>query len=193
MAISSFPSVWSDPGASFGDAISLGESAGFGKSNLGGGGLGMDPLTVGLSVANIGASIFGGFGAANAQRDAAQAQAAAAKYAADAQAQAGLDVAKANLGQTMFGALFGSREKDLDIGRQFKVAMLQAGPLGDAFRESKRRDMQAEFGFKTSAPFKEAEQRANRELMKQNLAQRQAQMMGMFGRTAPQDVSTLFV
>jgi hypothetical protein len=179
--------------SSFGDAISLGESAGFGKSNLGGGGFGMDPLTLGLGVANIGASLFGGINTSNAQRRAAEQQAAAAKYAADAQAQAGRDVAKANLGQTMFGALFGSREKDLDIGRQFEVAMLQAGPLGDAFRESKRRDMQAEFGFKTSAPFKEAQQRANREALKQSLAQRQGQMMGMFGRIAPQNVGTLFV
>ena len=193
MAISSFPSVWSDPGASFGDAISLGESAGFGKSNLGGGGFGMEPLTFGLGLANIGASIFGGINSANAQRRAAEQQAAAAKYAADAQAQAGRDVAKANMFQTMFGANFGSREKDLDIGRQFEVAMLQAGPLGDAFRESKRRDMQAEFGFKTSAPFKEAQQQANREALKQSLAQRQGQMMGMFGRIAPQNVGTLFV
>jgi len=179
--------------SSFGDAISLGQSAGFGKSNLGGGGFGMDPLTLGLGVANIGASIFGGLSSSNAQRRAAEQQAAAARYAADAQAQAGRDVAKANLGQTMFGALFGSREKDLDIGRQFEVAMLQAGPLGDAFREKKRRDMEMEFGFRTSAPFREAEQRANREALKQSLAERQAQMMGMFGRIAPQNVGTLFV
>jgi hypothetical protein len=179
--------------SSFGDAISLGESAGFGKSNLGGGGMAFDPVTAVLGAANIGASIFGGIGTEKAQRRAAQDQAAAARYAADAQAQTGRDVAKANLGQTMFGALFGSREKDLDIGRQFEVAMLQAGPLGDAFRESKRRDMQAEFGFKTSAPFKEAQQRANREALKQSLAQRQGQMMGMFGRIAPQNVGTLFV
>ena len=152
-----------------------------------------DPLTLGLGLAGIGASIFGGSQTASAQRDAAAQQAAAAKYAADAQAQAGRDVAKANMFQTMFGANFGSREKDLDIGRQFEVAMLQAGPLGDAFRESKRRDMQAEFGFKTSAPFKEAQQRANREALKQSLAQRQGQMMGMFGRIAPQNVGTLFV
>jgi hypothetical protein len=179
--------------SSFGDAISLGESAGFGKSNLGGGGMAFDPVTAVLGAANIGASIFGGIGTEKAQRRAAQDQAAAARYAADAQAQTGRDVAKANLGQTMFGALFGSREKDLDIGRQFEVAMLQAGPLGDAFRESKRRDMQAEFGFKTSAPFREAQQRANREALKQSLAQRQGQMMGMFGRIAPQNVGTLFV
>ena len=193
MAISSTPSVWSDPGASFGDAISLGESAGFGKSNSGGGGMVFDPLTLGLGVANIGASIFGGFGAANAQRDAAAQQAAAAKYAADAQAAAGRDVAKANMFQTMFGANFASREKDLDIGRQFQTAMLQAGPLGDAQREARRRDMQMEFGFKTSAPFKEEMQRANREQLKQSLAERQGQMIGMFGRIKPIDVGTLFV
>jgi hypothetical protein len=178
--------------SSFGDAISLGESAGFGKSNLGGGGFGMDPLTLGLGVANIGASLFGGINTSNAQRRAAEQQAAAAKYAADAQAQAGRDVAKANLGQTMFGALFGSREKDLDIGRQFEVAMLQAGPLGDAFRESKRRDMQAEFGFKTSAPFKEAQQRANLEQMKQNAAQYEAKLTAFLGPKAPTDLSRLF-
>jgi len=179
--------------SSFGDAISLGESAGFGKSNLGGGGMAFDPVTAVLGAANIGASIFGGIGTEKAQRRAAQDQAAAARYAADAQAQTGRDVAKANLGQTMWSGLFGSREKDLDIGRQFEVAMLQAGPLGDAFREKKRRDMEMEFGFRTSAPFREAEQRANREALKQSLAQRQGQMMGMFGRIAPQNVGTLFV
>jgi hypothetical protein len=179
--------------SSFKDAISLGGSAGFGKSNLGGGGFGMDPLTLGLGVAGIGTSLFGGLSASNEQRRTADKQLALAKYAADAQAQAGRDVAKANLGQTMWSGLFGSREKDLDIGRQFEVAMLQAGPLGDAFREKKRRDMEMEFGFRTSAPFREAEQRANREALKQSLAQRQGQMMGMFGRIAPQNVGTLFV
>jgi len=179
---------------SFGDSVKLGSAGGFG-SGLGktGGGMAFDPLTLGLGVAGIGASIFGGSRTADAQASAAKQQAAAAKYAADAQAAAGANIAKGNMFQTMFGANFASREKDLDIGRQFEVAMLQAGPLGDAFRESRRKDAFADFGFRTRGDVREAEQRANRNRLKQAVAERQATMAGMFGRIAPINVDTLAV
>lgn len=166
-----------------------------GKSGGGssGGGFGMDPLTLGLGLGSAAVSLFGANKTSNAQRYAADQQAGAAKYAADAQAAAGRDVAKANMFQTMFGANFASREKDLDIGRQFEVAKLQAGPLGDMFRESARKDAFADFGFKTRGDVREAQQRENRDRLKASVAERQAQMAGMFGRIAPINVDTLAV
>lgn len=152
-----------------------------------------DPLTLGLGVAGIGASLFGGAQTANAQRDAAKQQAAAAKYAADSQAAAGANIGKANMFQTMFGANFASREKDLDIGRQFEVAMLRAGPLGDAFRQASRKDAIADFGFKTRGDVREAQQRENRDRLKRAVAERQSQMTGMYGPIAPINVDTLAV
>jgi len=184
MAISSIPSVWSDPGASFGDAISLGESAGFGKSNLGGGGSSM--INPWLAGASLGVSVFEGFLNRGAQERNAANQLALGKFGFDVQRQTGLDVGKGNLGLGLHGPLVAERNEALAFQRQLDAKRLEAGLLGDAFREAKRRDMQADFGFRTSAPFREAEQRANRELMKQDLAQRQAQMMGMLGRIAPQ-------
>ena len=171
--------------------MKMGSAGGFGQS--GGGGFGMDPLTLGLGVVGAGFSLFGANKTANAQRDAAAQQAAAAKYAADAQAAAGRDVAKANMFQTMFGANFASREKDLDIGRQFEVAKLQAGPLADMFRESARKDAFADFGFRTRGDVREETQRQNRDRLKASVAERQAQMAGMFGRIAPINVDTLAV
>ena len=188
-----FATAFSGPGASFGNAVSLGQSAGFGNSSSGGGGFGMEPSTLGLGIAGIGASIFGGARAADAQADAAKQQAAAAQYAADSSAAAGSNIAKGNMFQTMFGANFGSREKDLDIGRQYRAAMLQAGPLSDAFRESKRRDALADFGFKTRGDVKAARQQANRDELKKSIAERQSQLAGMYGRIAPFNVDTFAV
>ena len=129
---------------------------------------------------------------AKAQRFASMQQLEAAKYAADSQARAGADAAKANLGSSIFAANFASQEKDLDLGRQFEAAMMKAGPLSDAFRESRRRDQMADFGFRTGANVIAENQRQNKERLKQTLAERMGQMAGMYGPIAPIDVGAMF-
>lgn len=58
---------------------------------------------------------------------------------------------------------------------------------------NKRDAFRAEIGMRGSAESKALEQAANRENLKRTLAEKQGAMMGMFGRIAPIDTSTLFV
>ena len=50
-----------------------------------------------------------------------------------------------------------------------------------------------EIGLRGSSEVKALEQAANRDRLKQTLAEKQGAMIGMFGRIAPVDTSTLFV
>jgi len=163
----------------------------------------MDPFSALLFAGSMGLGAFTGMRTADAQMAAAAKQAKAqrfasmqqleaAKYAADSQARAGRDAAKANLGSSIFAANFASQEKDLDLGRQFEAAMMKAGPLADAFRQSRRRDMQSDFGFRTGANVIAENQRQNKEQLKQTLAARMGQMAGMYGPIAPIDVGAMF-
>ena len=163
----------------------------------------IDPFSALLFAGNMGIGAFTGMRTADAQyraadktaratRYAADQQLNAARYASDSQLMAGRDAAKANLGSAMFAANFASQEKDLDLGRQFKAAMMKAGPLADAFRESRRRDALADFGLRTGADFLEENQRQNKNRLKQSLAERMGAMAGMYGPIAPIDVGAMF-
>jgi hypothetical protein len=182
------------PVPDFGTAMAAGK--GFNASRfLGGGGAstGMDPFTIAMAGIGGAAQLFGGIRSSNAMSDAAYNQAQATKYSADRAAQAGIDVAKGNLAQAMFGANFASQEKDLDFFRQRAAAFDKFGPLGDARRESQRRDMESQFGFYERGDVKAARQRRNKEAMKQEIVRQNAKMAGMFGPIAPISVRSMAV
>ena len=62
-------------------------------------------------------------------------------------------------------------------------------PLSDA---NERNNLRAKLGMENSSEARLFRQEANREALKRTLADKQGQMMGMFGRIAPIDTSTLF-
>lgn len=166
------------------------------KVDLGkkGGGMAFDPLTLGLGIANIGAGIFGGISANRTQANIANAQMAAAADALKQNILYGRDIAKfgeaGNIGARVSQ---GTWMPDVEFNRQKAAEMFKAGPLGERQLalgvEGKRR----EFGLGRSEDARAASQAENRRALQQSLAERQGQMIGMFGRIAPVDTSTLFV
>lgn len=153
-----------------------------------------DPVTLGLGVANLGAGIFGGISANRTQANIANAQMAAAADQLKQNILYGRDIAKfgeaGNIGARVSQ---GTWMPDLEFNRQKMAQMFEAGPLGERrlalATEGKRREM----GLGRSEDARAASQAENREALKRSLAERQGQMMGMFGRIAPVDTSTLFV
>lgn len=163
----------------------------FGKK---GGGMAFDPVTLGLGIANIGAGIFGGMSANRTQANIANAQMAAAADQLKWNVLQGRDIAKfGEAGNIAARIAQGTWMPDLEFGRQREAEMFKAGPLGERQLalgvEGKRR----EFGLARSEDARAISQAENREALKRSLAERQGQMMGMFGRIAPVDTSTLFV
>jgi hypothetical protein len=186
--------ISSGPGISFGDAIKLGESAGFGSSGASSaGGLGMDPLTLGLGVAGIGASLFGGSRAAQAQERAAEEQYKTAMLSANLARQAASDTAKANLAEGMAARTFQTWAPEIFQRQQREAAMFKAGPLAERMRAAEMGFARSKLGLEGSQESKKLRQEENKRRLKETFAERQAQMAGMFGRIAPQDVSTYFV
>ena len=186
--------ISSGPGISFGDAIKLGESAGFGSSGASSaGGLGMEPLTFGLGLAGIGASLFGGNQAAQAQRDAADAQLQGSIYSANQARQAASDTAKANLAEGMAARTFQTWAPEIFQRQQREAAMFKAGPLAERMRAAEMGFARSKLGLEGSQESKKLRQEENKRRLKETFAEKQAQMAGMFGRIAPQDISTYFV
>jgi len=153
------------------------------------------PLITGLFSA--GSSMFGANKAEEAARRSDNTSKQIAQAQLDAQ-RAGIlesrELAKGNLGFGMFDKVFSAGTgADLDFGRQRNAALFQRSTLDPMDFANKRDYFRAEAGMKGSAENKALEQAANRESLKQRLAEKQGQMMGMFGRIAPVDTSTLFV
>ena len=88
---------------------------------------------------------------------------------------------------------FSNTLSDLDFGRQKTAALFQGTTLDPIDAANKRDAFRAEIGMRGSAEAKALEQAANRENLKRTLAEKQGAMIGMFGRIAPIDTSTLFV
>jgi len=88
---------------------------------------------------------------------------------------------------------FSNTLSDLDFRRQKDAALFQGTTLDPIDAANKRDAFRAEIGMRGSAEAKALEQSANRENLKRTLAEKQGAMMGMFGRIAPIDTSTLFV
>jgi len=151
-------------------------------------------LTGGLSAFT---SMFGANKAEEAARRSDNTSKQIAQAQLDAQ-RAGIEesrnLAKGNLGFGIFDKVFSAGTgADLDFGRQRNAALFQRSTLDPMEFANKRDAFRAEIGMKGSAETKALEQAANRENLKRTLAEKQGQMMGMFGRIAPVDTSTLFV
>ena len=101
---------------------------------------------------------------------------------------------KGRLGFGMWDKVFSAGTgADLDFGRQQKASLFQRNVLDPLSAANERDDLRARMGIEGSAAARGLRQEANREALKRTLAEKQGQMMGMFGRIAPVDTSTLFV
>ena len=154
----------------------------------------MDPLTAGLGIANLGASIFGGMAQRRTQANIANAQMAAAADQLKNQIQMTRDMTKfqeaSNIANRVFGATAGA---DLEFERQRKGALFEQGPLRDLKLAGDMAERKAILGLQGPEEAKAISRRANKQKLKDTLAQKQGSMMGMFGRIAPVDVDSLFV
>ena len=178
------------------DAFDQGSSA-FGGSLPGGSGgasTGMDPLSAGLGLANLGASIFGGMAQRRTQANIANAQLAAAADQLKNQVEMTRDMTKfqeaSNIANRVFGATTGA---DLAYDRQRKAALFTQGPLRELKLAGDMAERRAILGLAGSEEAKALSRRQNKEKLKRTLAEKQGSMMGMFGRIAPVNVDTLFV
>jgi hypothetical protein len=158
------------------------------------GGSMFDPLTAGLGLASAGIGALAGFGANKTQASITQAQMAAAGDALKYNILQGRDMAKFGEGGNIGARVAqGTWMPDIEFGRQREAAMFDTGPLAERRLALATEGQRRGFGLANSAEAKESSQRDARTALKQSLAERQAQMMGTFGRIAPVDVSTLFV
>lgn len=152
-----------------------------------------DPLTAGLGLASAGIGALAGIGAQRTQASIAQAQMAAAGDAMKWNILQGRDMAKfGEAGNIGARVAQGTWMPDLEFGRQREAAMFETGPLAERRLALATEGQRRGFGLANSAEAREVSQRENREALKRSLAEKQGQMMGMFGRIAPVDVGTLF-
>lgn len=157
------------------------------------GGGGMDPFSIGLGVANLGANIFGGMAQRATQANIANARMAASADALKNRIMEGRNMAKFQEAGAIGQRVFGETAADLDLGRQMQAAKFQAGPLAEMQLAGEMAGRRAILGLEGSEEAKALRRRANRQKLKESLAAQQGQMAGMFGRIAPVDVETLFV
>lgn len=192
---SSMPSI----ADSFSGKFDLGKIIGLDSSKeLGGigkgGGMAFDPVTLGLGALNIGANLFGGIAANKTRANIANAQMAAAADQLKWQTMLGREQAKGQMGAELGSRIFQSTvAPDLELGRQREAAMFAAGPLAEREQALDFDRARRTLDLSESALARESRQRENREALKRTFAEKQAQMAGMFGRIAPQEVSTYFV
>ena len=164
------------------------------SDSSGGASTGMDPLTAGLGIANLGASIFGGMAQRRTQANIANAQLAAAADQLKNQVEMTRDMSKfqeaSNINNLVFSAGTGA---DLAYDRQRKAALFTQGPLRELKLAGDMAERRAFLGLAGSEEAKALSRRQNKEALKRTLADRQGAMMGMFGRIAPVNVENLFV
>lgn len=164
------------------------------SGSSGGESTGMDPLSAGLGIANLGASIFGGMAQRRTQANIANAQLAASADALKHRVIEGRNLAKfqeaSNIANRVFAAGTGA---DLAFNRQRQAALFEGGPLRELRLAGDMAERRAVIGLGGSEESKALSRRKNKEALKRTLADKQASMMGMYGRIAPVNVDTLFV
>lgn len=153
-------------------------------------GMALDPLTLGLGALSSGFNFLSGQNQAATSANIAQAQ----LQAQNAAILEGREQAKGALGSSIFNKVFDvTTGADLDFGRGLREATFKTGPLAERFRAQEMEGRRSLLGLEGSAASQEARQKANRDALKQSLAERQAGMAGMFGPIAARDVGTFFV
>lgn len=154
-----------------------------------GGGFSMDPFSIGLGVAGIGASLFGASQAQQAQADAIKAQVAGANFAAQQQ----VDARAMQMAQGLLGMQFGEFiAAPRELERQKEAQKFQFGELAGMQRAGRQEDWKRAMAQATSGLGKEAQRQANREQLKAALAQQIGQGRAMFGPIAPISVDQMF-
>jgi hypothetical protein len=177
---------------SWADSVKYNFNSGTESKPKSGGGM-FDPLTAGLGLASAGIGAIAGIGANRTQASIANAQMAAAADQMKWNVLHGRDMAKFGEGGNIGARVAqGTWMPDLEFGRQKEAAMFDTGPLAERRMALATEGQRRGFGLANSAEAKEISQRDARTALKQSLAERQAQMMGAFGRIAPVDVNTLF-
>jgi len=196
---SSRPSWMPSISDSFSGQFDLGKTIGLDSSKeLGGAGsskpMAFDPVTLGLGVAGIGASLFGANAANQTRANIANAQMAAAADQIKWQTMLGREQAKGQMGSEIGSRVFQSTvAPDLEFGRQKQAAMFSAGPLRERELALDVDRARRALGLSESAEARESRQREKREALKRSLVEREAGMASWLGRKAPVDVNTLFV
>ena len=163
------------------------------EGSSGGASKGMDPLSAGLGIANLGASIFGGMGARATQANIANAKMAAAADRLKNEVMLAREGAKFGEASKIGGDLRQITSDELAFGRQKRGALFEQGPLRELKLAGDMAQARAALGLRGSEEAKELSRRANKQKLKDTLAQKQGSMMGMFGRIAPVQVDSLFV
>ena len=187
------PSGASSFAPSWGASVNYNPSSGITSKSGSGGGMAFDPLTAGLGLASAGIGAIAGFGANRTQASIANAQMAAAADQMKWNVLHGRDMAKFGEGGNIGARVAqGTWMPDLEFDRQREAAMFDTGPLAERKMATQTEGLRRGFGLTNSAESREISQRENREALKRSLAEKQGQMMGMFGRIAPVDVNTLF-
>jgi hypothetical protein len=186
------PSGPSSFSPSWGASFNYNPSSGIASKSGSGGGM-FDPLTAGLGLASAGIGAIAGIGANRTQASIANAQMAAAADQMKWNVLHGRDMAKFGEGGNIGARVAqGTWMPDLEFDRQREAAMFETGPLAERRMATQTEGLRRGFGLANSAESREISQRENREALKRSLAEKQGQMMGMFGRIAPVDVNTLF-
>lgn len=153
-------------------------------------GMALDPLTLGLGAVSSGFNFLSGMNQAATSANIAQAQLAAQNAAI----VEGRSQAKGALGSSIWNKVFDATTgEDLAFGRGLREAMFKTGPLAERQRSQEMEGRRGLVGLEGSAAAQELRQKANRDALKQSLAERQAGMAGMFGPIAARDVGTFFV
>ena len=173
--------------------LDLGDYNPLSGSSEGGASTGMDPLTAGLGIANLGASIFGGMGARATQANIANAKMAAAADRLKNEVMLAREGAKFGEASKIGGDLRQITSDELAFGRQKRGALFEQGPLRELKLAGDFAQARADLGLRGSEEAKELSRRENKKRLQQTLAQKQGDMMGMFGRIAPINVESLFV
>jgi len=184
-AASSFNPSWNE---SFSTKLNL--SSG---SSSGGGGGGMFPAIAGAAI-SAGTGLLGGIFGNRQQANIANAQLAAQ---ADQLKQGILfqrDAAKANMGLSIFGQVFGSTTApDLEFGRQAAAQRLQLGEFMPKQLGLGREEARWRTAFENSADAKENSRRERLGRLQESIATLRATPTGMFGRIAQAPIESLMV
>lgn len=165
----------------------------------------LNPWTLGLGAANIGASLFGGISSANATRDAAnkiaksqlqaaRLQTAAADRAAQMQAMLGREAMKGNMameiGDRVAKLGYGA---DLDLGRQFEAQKFQRDVLAPKDIANRMFEERAMIGLKGSKEYQRLRDRESQRRIKEAIAPFAGKYAAMFGGINPINTQNLFV
>jgi len=161
----------------------------------------LNPWTLGLGAASIGASLFGANRAADATRQAgkdalraAKIQAAQADRAAALQAMLGREQMKGNMAMDIGSRVAaGTWMPDLDLGRQMEAQKFQRDVLAPKDIANRMFEERAMIGLKGSKEYQRLRDRESQRKIKEQIAPFAGKYAAMFGGINPINTQNLFV